>query len=437
MLNYGKLDKYPDRRTINTPQTVPGAAVHNVQGGLIEVYDEEEFNYNFDEKDQSVVGKSEVVSRRSEVGASEKKDAKELSLLHAQVENDAGSKKSSLMQQLKEEPISAVRQPTAKSGGILDSEEPSENYVTVNAYGEEAKRSNSNNLNDSSMFNKTGPAPSQSSLLAEKQAKAAQVATMKNAVKDFLGNMVSNEKLYQRFKKMEEDDESEMKELVQEEFKMLEAKESRAAKMSLPTTRLTMHTRLETSPTINDRELETLEKEVDDIVSLKQNEHTSLVQSDERDEEEILREVEFNKRKQEMIRKIADTLYKTEYPYLEYLNHMTTECSSCTRVKDGCPLEKCKNKESMSLNDLRLHLIGDCNKIVMRCNVCDDTMRRPWVQYHDCRRTYREIISVNELKINNLHDVIRLKEKMIEDLDNEKKDDMERKMQHERVRQAL
>ena len=55
MINFGKLDKMPDRTTdrrgVTTPQTMPGAVSHNVQQGLLEVYDEDEFNYNFDEKD--------------------------------------------------------------------------------------------------------------------------------------------------------------------------------------------------------------------------------------------------------------------------------------------------------------------------------------------------------------------------------------------------
>lgn len=126
-------------------------------------------------------------------------------------------------------------------------------------------------------------------------------------------------------------------------------------------------------------------------MSLKVNDAniTSSNLTDTRDEDELLREVEFNKKKSEMIRRIADTLYKTEYPYLEYLNHMTTECTTATRIETGCPLEKCKWNSPMSINNLRVHLIGECNKIIMVCNVCDDTMRRPWVPYHNCIRTYR------------------------------------------------
>ena len=56
MVGYGKLDKgidRRDRRSVATPQTVPGNVSHNVQQGLLEAYDEDEFNYNFDEKDKS------------------------------------------------------------------------------------------------------------------------------------------------------------------------------------------------------------------------------------------------------------------------------------------------------------------------------------------------------------------------------------------------
>ena len=75
------------------------------------------------------------------------------------------------------------------AGRVLDSEDPSDVYVTVNAYGDEknVSPSNSNKMYDS-MFNKTGP--SQSSQMG---TKAKQVATMKHAVNSFIGNMINNE----------------------------------------------------------------------------------------------------------------------------------------------------------------------------------------------------------------------------------------------------
>lgn len=236
MMNYGKLDKMPDRRGIATPQTVPGVVSHNVQQGLLEVYDEDEFNYNFDEKDMSVAKDDKKKSGPSELN-SEKADAKELSQLHAQVDHvvkEEASKKNEMSQK-------------SMAGGVLDSEEPSDHYMTVNAYGEEKSPSQSNRMNDS-MFNKTGPAPSQMSIM---DAKAKQVANMKHAVNSFIGNMINNEILYQRFKKMEEDDEEDMKDLVQEEFKMFEIKEAmNKGNMTMPPTRMTMATRMETTPTL-------------------------------------------------------------------------------------------------------------------------------------------------------------------------------------------
>lgn len=300
-------------------------------------------------------------------------------------------------------------------GAVLDSEEPSDHYISVNGDGYKAQ--SPNRLNDS-MFHKTGPTPSQASMIADKDLKAKQVANMKHAVNSFIGNMINNEMLYQRFKKMEEDDEDDIKDLVREEFKLFEIKEARAAKMSVPQTRMTMATRMETSPTMNDREITGYEQEVDDILSSKVHDRnlTTSNLTDTRDEDEILKEVDFSKRKQEMIRKIADTLYKTEFPYLEYLNHMTTECSESTRIDTGCPLEKCKWKNPMSINDLRLHLVNECNKIIMVCNVCDDTMRRPWVPHHNCIRTYRARLSDRDLKIDQLYAVIDVKDKMIEEV---------------------
>lgn len=74
-----------------------------------------------------------------------------------------------------------------------------------------------------------------------------------------------------------------------------------------------------------------------------------------------------------MIEKIADTLYKTEYSYLDFLNHMMTECESGLVVDDGCPYNKCKSgAHPMTLNELRIHLVEECNKINMECNVCKE-----------------------------------------------------------------
>ena len=64
-------------------------------------------------------------------------------------------------------------------------------------------------------------------------------------------------------------------------------------------------------------------------------------------------------------------MYQTEYPFLDYLNHIMTECEDALKIENGCPLDKCKVKDvTMTLNDLRKHLVDDCNKVTMECNVC-------------------------------------------------------------------
>lgn len=37
--------------------------------------------------------------------------------------------------------------------------------------------------------------------------------------------------------------------------------------------------------------------------------------------------------------------FKSEYKYLEYLNHVVTECIVSKPVKNGCPLKRCKQKQ--------------------------------------------------------------------------------------------
>lgn len=120
----------------------------------------------------------------------------------------------------------------------------------------------------------------------------------------------------------------------------------------------------------------------------------------------MIDEVEFEDQKKKMIRKIADTLYKTEYQYLEYLSHMMTECGESTKVKGGCALPKCSMKDTVSVNALRLHLVNDCNKIMMQCNVCDETMKRPWIPYHNCIRVYRARIVDKNNEIAEQDEVI-------------------------------
>jgi hypothetical protein len=111
--------------------------------------------------------------------------------------------------------------------------------------------------------------------------------------------------------------------------------------------------------------------------------------TDEEQADLILAEVKLDLKKKVAIEKIADTLYKTEYSYLEYLNHLMGECDDSLRIEDGCPLDKCKAKHPMRLDDLRLHLRDECTKITLECNVCRLQMRRPQVQYHNCIHVFK------------------------------------------------
>ena len=120
------------------------------------------------------------------------------------------------------------------------------------------------------------------------------------------------------------------------------------------------------------------------------------------EEQNLIDEVELENRKNAMIEKIADSLYPKQYNYLKFLNHIMTECEESLKVERGCPLPKCKAKQSMTLNQLRLHLINDCTKINMECNVCKQLMRRPWVQYHNCANVFQERLAEKDGVIKKL-----------------------------------
>lgn len=38
-----------------------------------------------------------------------------------------------------------------------------------------------------------------------------------------------------------------------------------------------------------------------------------------------------------VIQKIADSFHRTEYAYLDFLNHIMCECNDYCRVEKGCP----------------------------------------------------------------------------------------------------
>ena len=81
----------------------------------------------------------------------------------------------------------------------------------------------------------------------------------------------------------------------------------------------------------------------------------------------------FKQKKQEMLERIAETLYQTLYRYLDYLNHVMTVCADFQISDKGCPYDKCKMKGvPMTLGDLKNHLENDCNKIMLECSRCHE-----------------------------------------------------------------
>jgi hypothetical protein len=91
-----------------------------------------------------------------------------------------------------------------------------------------------------------------------------------------------------------------------------------------------------------------------------------------------------------------------EYKYLDYLNHIVSECLLSDIPESFCPFRKCKkNKIPMKLNALRKHFVDVCTKITMQCYHCEEKFRRPWIPYHDCRRIY--IKRIEELRLE-LHE---------------------------------
>lgn len=98
----------------------------------------------------------------------------------------------------------------------------------------------------------------------------------------------------------------------------------------------------------------------------------------------------FANKKQTMLEKIVHNLYDKEHRYLDYLNHMVTECEGSTVVENGCPLDRCKLKKTVGFKELRVHLNDVCTKIDMQCSNCKDTFKRPYAKFHDCSNVYEK-----------------------------------------------
>ena len=93
---------------------------------------------------------------------------------------------------------------------------------------------------------------------------------------------------------------------------------------------------------------------------------------------------------EENVNHLSDQLYQTTYTYLDYLNHILTECEDSQVVDGGCPFEKCKFKVAVPIKKLRDHLVNDCTKIILQCNICKEKFRRPWIPYHECLNVYED-----------------------------------------------
>jgi hypothetical protein len=70
----------------------------------------------------------------------------------------------------------------------------------------------------------------------------------------------------------------------------------------------------------------------------------------------------------------------------------------------------------MSLKELRVHLVNECNKITMQCNICGELMRRPWVPHHECVRVYRVRINDKDEEISTIQKEVFHRDNMISGL---------------------
>ena len=71
--------------------------------------------------------------------------------------------------------------------------------------------------------------------------------------------------------------------------------------------------------------------------------------------------------------------------YLEYLNQVLNNLM----VEKGCPFRKCKFHDPVPFIKLREHLVNDCTKINLQCNICLEKFRRPFAPYHECISVFK------------------------------------------------
>jgi lipoate-protein ligase A len=138
-----------------------------------------------------------------------------------------------------------------------------------------------------------------------------------------------------------------------------------------------------------------------------------------------------------MLKKIGDTLFSTEFTYIDYLNHIVTDCVDGQIVEGGCPLEKCKLKGPIGLKELRTHFNEECTKIDMQCSNCKERMRRPFAKLHDCSDVYEKRLKEEQDKLAEAHRIIQEYEKKIKEKEAESvksKEEMERMLTEAKIK---
>ena len=190
-----------------------------------------------------------------------------------------------------------------------------------------------------------------------------QAAKLKGALNMFVSSMVQNQESRLRFTQLEKKEEAQIAELAEQEYNLINKENAEKAQ---------------------DQNGASFDHYMDEIEKLSQSQDGADGGRADLAEDQG----GFQKQKELMIEKIAETLYQTEYTYLEYLNHLLTQCVHSTTVEGGCPLSKCKLKSPVGFDQLRLHLVNECTKIMLECEQCKDRLRRPWIEHHDCRRAY-------------------------------------------------
>jgi hypothetical protein len=113
-----------------------------------------------------------------------------------------------------------------------------------------------------------------------------------------------------------------------------------------------------------------------------------------------LTSAEFERLKNTVMEKIANSLLKSEgneYKFLDYLQHSLTSCVQKPLHKKGCPMYHCKMKKMMDMDEFAHHFFKECKRVMYSCSLCKEQFRLPWVKNHDCRRVYMQRLASAEM----------------------------------------